>query len=222
MELLAVVVQVDGEVAAHAGGVDLPEVGVVEEGLVVELVLQGGVGVNGILRTPPGHAGPQLHRVLGVDAVGDPVEVAQEEPGLAGVDGPDDAVSAVDEADGVLHGAQLALVDLLVGHALVFVAEVLLVLSVLFQHHIGDVPVIVFVVFVHERRLLFWMNSGKQGQTICFYDSKKGDGGATNRRGKVSVIRQGRGSVGKSKAPSSGMGEGAGDYGVKEIPVGSR
>ena len=95
VELLAVVVQVDGEVAAHAGGVDLPEVGVVEEGLVVELVLQGGVGVDGILRAPPGHAGPQLHRVLGVDAVGDPVEVAQEEPGLAGVDGPDDAVSAV-------------------------------------------------------------------------------------------------------------------------------
>ena len=163
VELLAVVVQVDGEVAAHPGGVDLPEVGVVEEGLVVELVLQGGVGVDGILGAPPGHAGPQLHRVLGVDAVGNPVEVAQEEPGLAGVDGPDDAVSAVDEADGVLHGAQLALVDLLVGHALVFVAEVLLVLSVLFQHHIGDIPVVVFVVFVHTDVLLFLLRSPAKG-----------------------------------------------------------
>ena len=90
-----------------------------------------------------------------------------------------------------------------------------------FQHHIGDVPVIVFVVFVHERRLLFWMNSGKQGQTICFYDSKKGDGG-NEQKGEGVCYPTGAGICRESKAPSSGMGEGAGDYGVKEIPVGSR
>lgn len=60
-------------------------------------------------------AGPQLHGVVGIDAIGDPVEVAIEQTGLGAVDGVDDDVAALDEGQGVVHSAQLALVDLLVG-----------------------------------------------------------------------------------------------------------
>ena len=149
VQLLAIVVQVLGEVSGHAGGMDLPEVAVIEEGLMMELVLQLGVGVDLILRAPTMHAGPQLDGVLGVDAVSDAVEVAQEQTGLGAVDGPDDAVAALDEADGIFNGAQLAFIDLLVTHAGVSVAEVFLVLLVLFQHDVGDVTLIVFIVLIH-------------------------------------------------------------------------
>ena len=54
VELLAIVVQVHGEIGGHAGGMDLPEVAVIEEGLVMELVLVRSIGVNRILRGPSG------------------------------------------------------------------------------------------------------------------------------------------------------------------------
>ena len=149
VQLLAIVVQVHGEVGGHAGGMDLPEVAVIEESLVMELVLQLRVAVDLILTAPAVHAGPQLDGVIGVDAVSDAVEVAQEQTGLGAVDGPDDAVAALDEADGIFNGAQLAFIDLLVTHAGVSVAEVFLVLLVLFQHDVGDVTIIVFIVLIH-------------------------------------------------------------------------
>ena len=149
VQLLAIVVQVHGEVGGHAGGMDLPEVAVIEEGLVMELVLQLRIAVDLILTAPAVHTGPQFDGVLGVDAVSDAVEVAQEQTGLRAVDGPDDAVAALDEADGIFNGAQLAFIDLLVTHAGVSVAEVFLVLLVLFQHDVGDVTLIVFIVLIH-------------------------------------------------------------------------
>ena len=149
VQLLAVVMQVYREISRHAGGMDLPEVAVIEESLVMELVLQLRVAVDLILTAPAVHAGPQLDGVIGVDAVSDAVEVAQEQTGLGAVDGPDDAVAALDEADGIFNGAQLAFIDLLVTHAGVSVAEVFLVLLVLFQHDVGDVTIIVFIVLIH-------------------------------------------------------------------------
>ena len=151
VQLLTIVVQVHGEVGGHAGGMDLPEVAIIEEGLMMELVLQLRVAVDLILAAPAVHAGPQLDRVLGVDAVSDAVEVAQEQTRLGAVDGPDDAVAALDEADGIFNGAQLALIDLLVGHTGtgIGIVQILLMLLVLFQHDVGDVTIIVFIVLIH-------------------------------------------------------------------------
>ena len=80
------------------------------------------------------------------------MQVPQEQTGLGAVDGPHDAVAALDDADGVFHGAQLALVDLLVGHAGVLVVQVLLMLLVLLQHDVRDIPVVVFIVLEHNDR----------------------------------------------------------------------
>ena len=149
VQFLAIVVQVDREVGGHAGGMDLPEVAVIEEGLMMELVLQLRIGVNLILRTPAMHAGPQLNGVVLVDAVGDAVQVPIEQTGLAAVDGVDDAVAALDEGQGVVHGAQLALIDLLMGHACIGIVQILLVLLMLLQHNVGDVTIIIFVMLEH-------------------------------------------------------------------------
>ena len=67
------------------------------------------------------------------------------------MDGPDDAVAALDEADGIFDGAQLALIDLLVGHTGtgIGIVQILLMLLVLFQHDVGDVTIIVFIVLIH-------------------------------------------------------------------------
>ena len=160
VQLLAIVVQVHGEVGGHAGGMDLPEVAVIEEGLMMELVLQLGVGVDLILRAPTMHAGPQLDGVLGVDAVSDAVQVPQEQTGLAAMDGVDDAIAALDQGQGVVHGAQLALIDLLVGHAGIGIVQILLMLLVLLQHYIRNVALIVLVLLVH------WMRSSCQKYTV--------------------------------------------------------
>ena len=149
MELLAIVVQVDREIGGHAGGMDLPEVAVIEEGLMMELILVRSIGVNRILRAPAVDAGPQLHGVVGIDAVSDPVEVAIEQTGLGAVDGVDDDVAALDEGQGVVHSAQLALVDLLVGHASIGIVQIFLMLLVLFQHNIRNITIIIFVMFEH-------------------------------------------------------------------------
>ena len=115
----------------------------------MELVLQLRIGVNLILRTPAMHAGPQLNGVVLVDAVGDAVQVPIEQTGLAAVDGVDDAVAALDEGQGVVHGAQLALIDLLMGHACIGIVQILLVLLMLLQHNVGDVTIIIFVMLEH-------------------------------------------------------------------------
>ena len=161
VQLLAIVVQVHGEVGGHAGGMDLPEVAVIEEGLMMELVLQLGVGVDLILRAPTMHAGPQLDGVLGVDAVSDAVQVPQEQTGLAAMDGVDDAIAALDQGQGVVHGAQLALIDLLVGHAGIGIVQILLMLLVLLQHHIRNVALIVLVLLVH------WMSPPVKNIQSC-------------------------------------------------------
>src|SRR5699024_6741420 len=87
--------------------------------------------------------------------------------------------------------------------------------------HIGDVPVIVFVVFVHERRLLFWMNSGKQGQTICFYDSKKGDGGQRTEGGRCLLSERGGDLSGNPKPLPPGWGKGLAITASKKSPWGA-
>ena len=161
VQLLAIVVQVHGEVSGHAGGMDLPEVAVIEEGLMMELVLQLGVGVDLILRAPTMHAGPQLDGVLGVDAVSNAVQVPQEQTGLAAMDGVDDAIAALDQGQGVVHGAQLALIDLLVGHAGIGIVQILLMLLVLLQHYIRNVALIVLVLLVH------WMSPPVKNIQSC-------------------------------------------------------
>ena len=161
VQLLAVVMQVHGEISRHAGRMDLPEVAVVEEGLVMELVLQLRVAVDLILAAPAVHAGPQLDGVLGVDAVSDAVQVPQEQTGLAAMDGVDDAIAALDQGQGVVHGAQLALINLLVGHAGIGIVQILLMLLVLLQHYIRNVALIVLVLLVH------WMSPPVKNIQSC-------------------------------------------------------
>ena len=115
----------------------------------MELVLQLGVGVDLILRTPAVHAGPQLDGVVLIDAVGNAVQVPQEQTGLAAVDGVDDAVAGLDQSQSVLNGTQLALVDLFVGHALVGIVQILFMLLVLLQHYIRDITIIIFIMLEH-------------------------------------------------------------------------
>ena len=60
MQFLAIVMQVDREIGAHAGGMNLPEVAIIEESLMMELILQLRIGMDFILRSPAVHTGPQL------------------------------------------------------------------------------------------------------------------------------------------------------------------
>ena len=55
MQFLAIVMQVDREIGAHAGGMNLPEVAIIEESLMMELILQLRIGMDFILRSPAVH-----------------------------------------------------------------------------------------------------------------------------------------------------------------------
>ena len=149
MQFLAIVMQVDREIGAHAGGMNLPEVAIIEESLMMELILQLRIGMDFILRSPAVHTGPQLNRVVGINAVGNAVQIAIEETGFAAMDGVDNAIAALDNGQRVFHRAQLALVDFLMRHAGIDVIQILFMLLMLLQHDIRNVTIIVFMMFKH-------------------------------------------------------------------------
>ena len=149
MQFLAIVMQVDREIGAHAGGMNLPEGAIIEESLMMELILQLRIGMDFILRSPAVHTGPQLNRVVGINAVGNAVQIAIEETGFAAMDGVDNAIAALDNGQRVFHRAQLALVDFLMRHAGIDVIQILFMLLMLLQHDIRNVTIIVFMMFKH-------------------------------------------------------------------------